>query len=72
MQQTTFEIEQDKSAGGSRFVIGVDEVGRGPLAGPVVAAAVAYRDLCVCVIPPGQEKGFRVDAGFEKIIRKTT
>lgn len=30
---------------GSRFVAGVDEVGRGPLAGPVVAAAVVF--------PPG-------------------
>lgn len=28
------------SGGGSRFVAGVDEAGRGPLAGPVVAAAV--------------------------------
>ena len=26
------------------MVVGVDEVGRGPLAGPVVAAAVCYRD----------------------------
>ena len=30
---------------GYRFVAGVDEVGRGPLAGPVVAAA--------CILPPG-------------------
>ncbi|MBF0609780.1 MAG: ribonuclease HII [Magnetococcales bacterium] len=28
---------------GFRFVCGVDEVGRGPLAGPVVAAAVVFR-----------------------------
>ena len=44
MQHTTFEIEQTRSLGGSCRVIGVDEVGRGPLAGPVVAAAVCYRD----------------------------
>ncbi len=31
-------------AGGKRFVGGVDEVGVGPLAGPVVAAAVVLRD----------------------------
>jgi len=34
-----------RSGGGGAFVAGVDEAGRGPLAGPVVAAAV--------VLPPG-------------------
>jgi ribonuclease HII len=36
----TFLFEQDLWAQGADFVAGVDEVGRGPLAGPVVAAAV--------------------------------
>jgi ribonuclease HII len=27
---------------GKRFIAGVDEAGRGPLAGPVVAAAVVF------------------------------
>ncbi len=35
-----FHLEQDAFAEGYRIVAGVDEVGRGPLAGPVVAAAV--------------------------------
>lgn len=34
----TFELEAQ--AQGARFVVGVDEVGRGPLCGPVTAAAV--------------------------------
>ncbi|HWQ77429.1 MAG TPA: ribonuclease HII [Anaerovoracaceae bacterium] len=33
-------IEEELYAGGVRYIAGVDEVGRGPLAGPVVAAAV--------------------------------
>lgn len=35
-----FEFEQARHAAGDRLVAGVDEVGRGPIAGPVVAAAV--------------------------------
>ncbi len=33
-------LEDEALASGARFVAGVDEAGRGPLAGPVVAAAV--------------------------------
>jgi ribonuclease HII len=36
----TFLFEEDLWAQGAELVVGVDEVGRGPLAGPVVAAAV--------------------------------
>jgi ribonuclease HII len=36
----TFKIETEKLAQGFTLVAGCDEVGRGPLAGPVVAAAV--------------------------------
>lgn len=35
-----FSHELDISAQGYQFIAGVDEVGRGPLAGPVIAAAV--------------------------------
>ena len=34
------DIEHEAKADGFRFIFGVDEAGRGPLAGPVVAAAV--------------------------------
>ena len=36
----TFEIENEKHAEGYKIVCGCDEAGRGPLCGPVVAAAV--------------------------------
>ncbi|MEK7139104.1 MAG: ribonuclease HII [Patescibacteria group bacterium] len=36
----TFELEQTKRAAGYHFIGGVDEAGRGPWAGPLVAAAV--------------------------------
>ena len=36
----TFRHERACMARGARFICGVDEVGRGPLAGPVTAAAV--------------------------------
>ena len=35
-----YEFEEEAFAGGIRFVCGIDEAGRGPLAGPVCAAAV--------------------------------
>ena len=35
-----FELEKKATENGYRFVCGVDEAGRGPLAGPVCAAAV--------------------------------
>ncbi len=40
MSQPDFSFEQAAHARGAQWVAGVDEVGRGPLAGPVTAAAV--------------------------------
>ncbi|MBU4372466.1 MAG: ribonuclease HII [Proteobacteria bacterium] len=40
---------------GYRFVAGIDEAGRGPLAGPVVAAAV--------ILPPGYQQGDALQQG---------
>ena len=40
MRQPDFSFEQQAVQRGLRYVAGVDEVGRGPLAGPVTAAAV--------------------------------
>jgi len=36
----------------NQVLIGVDEAGRGPLAGPVVAGAVVGADLCACPAAP--------------------
>ncbi len=46
MQSPTLEREAALWAQGHETVVGLDEVGRGPLAGPVIAAAVVF--------PPGQ------------------
>ena len=40
MTKPTYEFEKAALQGGAFFVAGVDEVGRGPLSGPVTAAAV--------------------------------
>ena len=38
-------FEFDKKNKKEKFLIGTDEAGRGPLAGPVVAAAVIFKKL---------------------------
>lgn len=43
MNKSTFELENQLLAEGYNFVIGIDEAGRGPLAGPVVACATTVR-----------------------------
>ena len=46
-EQTMWQIEQVCTAEGYKIICGVDEAGRGPLAGPVCAAAV--------ILPPNVE-----------------
>ena len=43
-KQSMLFYETDAKAKGFRLIAGIDEVGRGPLAGPVVAAAVILHD----------------------------
>lgn len=42
-----FELEKSLIAQGKNYICGVDEAGRGPLAGPVCAAAVILPEDCV-------------------------
>lgn len=44
MIKSTFDAENQLITEGYKFIIGIDEAGRGPLAGPVVACAVALRN----------------------------
>lgn len=55
----TFALEKEAKRLGYRIVIGVDEAGRGPLAGPVVAAAARYRSDSL-VFPPEADRQARL------------
>jgi len=50
---TSYQTRHVPPKGGKRLVCGVDEAGRGPLAGPVVAAAVVLPDEAQEDIPSG-------------------
>lgn len=69
MQETTFEKERSLLGAGPVFIIGVDEVGRGPLAGPVVAAAVCYKDRTF-QIPADAQKDFALIRDSKKLSEK--
>lgn len=43
MIKPTFKLEKELLEQGYEMIIGVDEAGRGPLAGPVVACAASYK-----------------------------
>ncbi len=44
MIKSTFDLEKKLASEGYKIIIGIDEAGRGPLCGPVVAAAAVFRD----------------------------
>ncbi len=69
MQETTFEKEREITTKGGVLVVGVDEAGRGPLCGPVVAAAVCYKHGDF-IIPPGLEKEFSLIRDSKKLSEK--
>jgi ribonuclease HII len=45
MQKSSFELEKKLFSDGYEIIIGIDEAGRGPLAGPVVAGAVCVKNF---------------------------
>ena len=52
MRRPNFNEERKLWRHGCRFVIGIDEVGRGPLAGPVVACAFCFKEVDKEAGPP--------------------
>jgi ribonuclease HII len=57
MEKSTFSLEKELAGNGYDFVIGVDEAGRGPLCGPVVAAAVTLKNMsCHPELGSGSQK----------------
>lgn len=69
MEETTFEKEQNIASKGGVLVVGVDEAGRGPLCGPVVAAAVCYKNTDF-IIPMELEKDFALIRDSKKLSEK--
>jgi ribonuclease HII len=56
---------------GYEYIAGVDEVGRGPLAGPVVAAAVILpKDFCLAGIDDSKKLTEKKRLEFDEIIRE--
>jgi ribonuclease HII len=55
MRSSSFDLERQLLSTGYRYVLGIDEAGRGPLAGPVVACAVALKPENVAFLPDLEE-----------------
>jgi len=69
MQETTFQKEREIASREAVLVVGVDEAGRGPLCGPVVAAAVSYKDP-EYGIPENLSKDFALIRDSKKLSEK--
>lgn len=69
METSTFILEKDFAAQGFTHIIGTDEVGRGPLCGPVLACAAMYKDANF-EIPTEKQKQFDLVRDSKKLSEK--
>ena len=69
METSTFILEKDFASQGFTHVIGTDEVGRGPLCGPVVACAAMCKDPNF-EIPANLQKQFDLIRDSKKLSEK--
>ena len=67
MDLPDFEFERAAFARGATRVAGIDEVGRGPLAGPVMAAAVVLDPMR---IPPGLRDSKQLTAARREVLAR--
>jgi ribonuclease HII len=69
MIQSNFDVEKELLTRGYGLIIGIDEAGRGPLAGPVVASAAVCR-LADFVITEDKIKDFELVRDSKKLSAK--
>ncbi|HBI34396.1 MAG TPA: ribonuclease HII [Candidatus Moranbacteria bacterium] len=69
METSTFILEKDFANQGFTHIIGTDEVGRGPLCGPVLACAAMFKDINF-EIPADKQKQFDLIRDSKKVSEK--
>lgn len=68
-EKSTFILEKDFASQGFTHIIGTDEVGRGPLCGPVLACAAMFKDINF-EIPAEKQKQFDLVRDSKKVSEK--